>query len=84
MQLSYRGVAYERTSLELPTLETGTMVQYRGAAYPLRHAPMEVPLHHPSGMVYRGVSSDRGIQGRFLGRSYTRRTIEFLPMPAEG
>jgi len=83
MKLSYRGIPYERTSPELPTLDTGMTVQYRGASYPLGHAPVGVPLYHPSGMIYRGVSSDLCFKGSFLGRSYYRCVIEFSPMPAE-
>lgn len=83
MQLSYRGVPYESTSLELPTLETGQTVHYRGVAYPLRHAPMDVPLRHSSGMVYRGVSTARGSRANFLGNPYYQRAIEFIPMPTK-
>lgn len=83
MKLSYRGIAYESTSLELPTIATGTTMQYRGASYALRHVPTDVPLHHPSGMIYRGISGDRCFKGSFLGRVYYKRVVEFIPMPAE-
>lgn len=83
MQLSYRGIPYKKTSLELPTLATDTVVQYRGMSYPLRHAPINVPLHHSSGMIYRGVAIDRGFKGSFLGRSYYRCIIEFSPIATE-
>jgi hypothetical protein len=83
MKLSYRGISYDSNFLELPTLETGITAQYRGTTYQLRHAPVEVPLHHPSGIIYQGVTSKLCYKGNFLGLSYYRCLVEFTPMTAE-
>ncbi len=64
MRLSYRGIPYESTSPEIPTLETGMTAQYRGVSYSLRYAP--TAPHYPNGLVYRGVAIDRGFRGNFL------------------
>ncbi len=65
MRLFYRGIPYESTSPEIPTLETGMAAQYRGVSYPLRYAP--TAPHYHAGLVYRGISIDRGFKGNFLG-----------------
>lgn len=83
MKLSYRGVAYNKASLELPTLETATSMQYRGTSYSLRHVPIDVPLRDSSGMIYRGIAGDRCFKGSFLGRVYYKHVVEFIQMPAE-
>ena len=82
MKLCYRGIAYERPSLEVPTITTKTTGKFRGCSHTFRQPAVNVPTKDKSGLIYRGVSESEGTQGRFLGRSYSLRRVFIVPSNA--
>lgn len=70
MTLYYRGIPYERKSLDVPTVATQNIGTYRGASYPMTRVAVNLDIPNKSGIVYRGIS-DKSTTIRFLGRQYS-------------